>query len=200
MMHHRRKLLAPGLCCILVLVAFVSCASVRDNPQTVVGAAGGTLLGGVLFQSAGGTVAGGLLGELAGGLIGNTLETQSKDRAATVQDYHYTSTQGTVVRIEKAEVAPAAMRPGERVNLIVHYALLTPQPEQRVTVTERWDITREKEVAGNPVHTVQRQGGTWGSAIPITVPTTARSGKYHVALTLEAGGSRATAELRFTVR
>jgi hypothetical protein len=145
-------------------------------------------------------VAGGLLGGLAGGLIGNTLETQSKDRAATVQDYHYTSTQGTVVQIEKVKVEPAAIRPGARVNLIVHYALLTPQPDQRVTVTERWDITRGKEVAGNPVHTVQRQGGTWGSAMPITLPTTARSGKYRVALTLEAGGSRDTAELRFTVR
>jgi hypothetical protein len=154
----------------------------------------------LLFKSAGGTVAGGLLGGLAGGLIGNTLEAQSKDRAATVQDYHYTSTQGTVVRIEKAAVEPAAMRPGKRVNLIVHYALLTPQPDQRVTVTERWDITRGKEVAGNPVHTVQRQGGTWGSAMPITLPTTAESGKYRVALTLEAGGSRDTAELRFTVR
>jgi hypothetical protein len=117
-----------------------------------------------------------------------------------VQDYNYTSTQGTVVRIEKVAVEPVSVRPGEKVNLIAHYALLTPQPDQRVTVTERWDITRGKELMGNPVLTVQRQGGTWGSAIPITLPATAKSGKYRVALTLEAGGSRDTAELRFTVR
>ena len=204
MMHNRRQRLALGLCCMLVLVSLVRCAtveeSVRGHPKTVAGAAGGTLLGGMTFKSAGGTVVGGLLGGLAGGLIGNTMETQSKDRTTTVQDYYYTSTQGTVVRIEKVEVEPASIRPGEKVNLIAHYALLTPQPDQRVTVTERWDITRGKEPTGNPVHTVQREGGTWGSALPITVPTTARAGKYRVALTLEAGGSRDTAELSFKVR
>jgi hypothetical protein len=105
-----------------------------------------------------------------------------------------------VVRIEKVEVQPVSIRPGEKVNLIAHYALLTPQPDQTVTVTERWDITRGKELAGNPVHTVQRQGGTWGSALPITLPRTAKAGKYGAALTLEAGGSRDTAELSFTVR
>jgi outer membrane lipoprotein SlyB len=207
-MRNSRKILALGLCCMLVLVSFVSCAtveeSVRDNPKTVVGAAagaaGGALLGGLIFKSAGGAVVGGLLGGLAGGLIGNTMETQSKDRATTVQDYNYASTQGTVVQIEKAEVEPVSIRPGEKVNLIAHYALLTPQPDQKVTVTERWDITRGKELAGNPLHTVQRTGGTWGSAMPITLPTTAKSGNYHVALTVEAGGSRDTAELSFNVR
>jgi outer membrane lipoprotein SlyB len=193
---------------MLALLSFVRCAtveeSVKDRPKTVVGAAagaaGGALLGGVIFKSAGGAVVGGLLGGLAGGLIGNTMETQSKDRTATVQDYNYTSTQGTVVRIEKAAVEPVSIRPGEKVHLIVHYALLTPQPDQHVTVTERWDITRGKELTGNPVHTVQREGGTWGSALPITLPTTAKTGKYHVALTLEAGGSRDTAELSLKVR
>jgi outer membrane lipoprotein SlyB len=207
-MRNRRKILALGWCCMLALALFVSCATVeepvKNNPKTVVGTAagtaGGALLGGVLFKSTGGAVVGSLLGGLAGGLIGNTLETQSKDRATTVQDYNYASTQGTVVQIEKVEAEPISIRAGEKVNLIARYALLTPQPGQKVTVTERWDITRGKELAGNPVHTVQRQGGTWGSAIPITLHTTARSGNYHVALTLEAGGSRDTAELSFNVR
>src|SRR5688572_27201963 len=118
MMHNRRQRLALGLCCMLVLVSLVRCAtveeSVRRHPKTVAGAAGGTLLGGMIFKSAGGTVVGGLLGGLAGGLIGNTMETQSKDRTTTVQDYYYTSTQGTAVRIEKVEVEPASIRPGEK--------------------------------------------------------------------------------------
>ena len=88
MKRNRRKVLALGLCCMLVLVAFVRCAtveeSIRDNPKTVVGAAagaaGGAILGGVIFKSAGGGVVGGLLGGLAGGLIGNTMETQRQDR------------------------------------------------------------------------------------------------------------------------
>lgn len=203
-----RRLLAGGLCCILVLVSFVGCAtveeSVRDNPKAVVGAAagvaGGALLGGLIFKSAGGAIIGGLLGGLAGGLIGNAMESQAKDRAATARDYGYSPNQGTVVRIERVEIDPASIRAGERVNLIAHYALLTPNPNQPVTVTERWDIRRGRELTGNPVLTVQRQDGTWASAIPVTLPTTARFGTYRVAVTVEAGGQRDVAEKSFIVR
>jgi hypothetical protein len=89
---------------------------------------------------------------------------------------------------------------GERVNLITHYALLTPTPDQPLTVTERWDIRRGKELTGNPVLTIQREDGTWASAIPVTLPTSARNGTYRVVVAVEGGGSRDTAETSFRVR
>ena len=164
-----RQVLALGLCCILILGSFVGCATVeetvQERPKTTIGAAagvaGGALLGGLIFKSAGGAIIGGLLGGLAGGLIGNAMESQAKDRTATAQEYGYSPSQGTVTRVEKVEVEPASVRPGEQVNLIAHYALLTPNPDQPVTVVERWDIRRGNERVGNPVLTVQRQDGTW---------------------------------------
>ena len=203
-----QKLLACGICLVLVAVSFVGCATVeqtvRENPKTAAGAAtgaaGGALLGGLVFRGATGAVVGGLLGGLAGGLIGNSMESQKRDRTTTAQDYQYVSTQGTVVRIEQVEVEPATVRPGERVNLIAHYALLTPDSDQRVTVTERWDISRGGQAAGNPVHTVQRPGGTWASALPMTLPTNARTGTYRVALTVQAAESSDSATATFTVR
>jgi len=146
---------------------------------------GGTAEG-LIFGSATGVVVRGLLGGLAGGLIGNAMESQTKDQSNTAQDYNYASTQGTIVHIEKLEIEPASIRRGERVNLIAHYALLTPDPDQRVSVTEQQDISRDGQPAGNPTHTVQRPGGTWASTVPLTLPRNARTGTYRVALTVQA--------------
>jgi outer membrane lipoprotein SlyB len=208
MKTNRRRQLAAGLCCLLVLVSFVSCATVeetyRENPKTVVGAAagaaGGALLGGLIFKSAGAAVIGGLIGGLAGGLIGNATESQSEGRDATVQDYGYTPSQGTLIRIERVEVEPTSVQPGGRVNLIAHYALLTPSAAQPLTVTERWDMRRGDELTGNPVLTIQREDGTWASAIPVTLPPSAKTGVYRVAVTVEGGGSHDTAATTFRVR
>jgi hypothetical protein len=196
------------LCVVLVAFATGGCATmqetVQEHPKTVIGAAagtaGGALLGGLVFKSAAGAVVGGLVGGLAGGLIGNAMETQQKDRVATEREYNYHSAQGTVVRIQEVEVTPSRIRRGEQVDLIVHYALLTPNANRRVMVTERWDISRGGHRAGNPMHTVQRQGGTWTSIIPVTLATNAQSGTYNVAVTIEADNSRDSATASFAVR
>ena len=47
--------------------------------------------------------------------------------------------------------------------------------------------------------TVQREGGTWTSAIPVTLPNTAAEGLYEVNVTVEAGEARDSAETDFTV-
>lgn len=52
------------------------------------------------------------------------------------------------------------------------------------------NITKDGEVVGNPVRTVRRQGSTWASTLPVTLPPTAQRGEYHVALTVEAGGQQ----------
>lgn len=208
MQNNRRKFVALGLCCVLILVSFVSCATVeqtvQERPKTVIGAAagvaGGALLGGLIFKSAGGAIVGGLLGGLAGGLIGNAMEAQPKDRAATAKEYGYSPTQGTFIRIEKVQVEPTTIKPGEQVTLVTQYALLTPQPEQPITVTERWEIRQGNTLTGNPVLKLQRQDGTWASAIPVTLPSTATAGIYRVAVAVEAGGKRSTAETTFTVQ
>jgi outer membrane lipoprotein SlyB len=208
MLQRSQQYIALGLCMMLVAVSAVGCSTVeetvRERPKTTVGAAagvaGGALLGGLIFKSATGAIVGGLLGGLAGGLIGNALENKEQDYETTAREYNYTSAQGTVVRIERAEVEPSVVRRGERVNLITHYALLTPSPNQPTTVTERLEIRRAGELTGNPVHTVQRQGGTWASAIPLTLPQSARPGTYRVTTIVEAGDSQDSATTSFTVQ
>jgi outer membrane lipoprotein SlyB len=159
----------------------VGCAefgeTVREHPRaatgTAVGAAGGAVAGGLISTGAAGAVVGGLVGGLAGGLIGNAMDAKRQDVASAASTYNYDPAQGTVVRIQDAAVEPPRARPGGQVYLVTHYALLTPHPDEEVTVIERWHITRAGQVMGTPVRTVRRQGGEWVSTLPMTLPTAA---------------------------
>lgn len=203
-----QHVLTRVMCLALVAGSVAGCAdfgaTVREHPRaatgTAVGAAGGAVAGGLLSHGATGAVVGGLIGGLAGGLIGNAMDTQRQDLASTASTYNYDPVQGTVVRIQDAEVEPRTVRPGGQVNLVTHYAVLTPNPDEEVTVVERWRITRAGQVMGSPVRTVRRQGGAWVSTLPLTLPPTAQSGEYHVALTVEAAGQQDSETTNFTVR
>lgn len=202
-----QKFISLGIVLVFVSASLVSCAgiekTVEERPKTTAGAAagvaGGALIGGLVFKSATAAVVGGLLGGLAGGLIGNAMENKTADRATTAKEYDYRDAQGNVVRIEQINITPSRIRQGSNVNLMTRYALLTPTSDQPVTVTERWEIRRNGQLVGNPVLTVQRESGTWTSAIPITLPSTAKEGEYEVNVTVEAGEASDHATSDFTV-
>lgn len=207
MTHHLRQGMALLLCLFLIVGGTLGCAAIEEqakaHPQTAigagVGAAVGLLTGGLIFHNATGTLLGGLVGALAGGLIGNVLEARSSDRPSTAQQYSYTPAQGTMVRIEAAEVQPAQIRPGETVNLNMRFAVLIPNPQQMVLVAERRQIFLNGSVVGDSTLQVQRQGGTWTSSQPVTLPPNAASGSYRVAMSVKAEGTEASQEVRFTV-
>ena len=145
-----------------------------------------------MFESAGAAVAGGLIGGLTGGIVGRALESQSKDYSSTARDYNYSPAQGTVVRIEEVQANPSRVNAPDTVHLVARYALLPPEPDREVTVRERWRITHNGELVGNPVITVPRSGGTWASAVPLQLPAGAEDGRYRASVEVsveEAGGS-----------
>lgn len=203
-----QRILALVMCLALVAGSVVGCAdfgaTVREHPRaaagTAVGAAGGAVAGGLLTHGATGAVVGGLIGALAGGLIGNALDTKRADQVNTASMYNYDPAQGTVVRIQDVAVEPPTATPGEQVNLVAHYAVLTPRPEDEITVVEHWRLTMAGQVMGHPVRTVQRQGGAWVSTLPVMLPPTAQSGEYHVELTVEAMGQQDSETTDFMVR
>ncbi|MFQ5847339.1 MAG: glycine zipper domain-containing protein [Candidatus Methylomirabilales bacterium] len=203
-----RQALALGLCVLLVAGSAVGCASlqqkVREHPGAVVGAAagaaGGLLLGGLIFNSTAGALAGGLLGTLAGGLIGNAMEARQRDYPATAKTYNYTPKQETTIRIEKVKAQPSTVGPGDTIHLIVQYALLTPDPNREVSVTERREISTRGRLVGNPVLDVKRKAGTWASTVPLKLPSDAEAGTYNVAVAVQAEGGLDTAIIQFTVR
>lgn len=198
-MHYRlREVLTSGLWLLFIGVALTGCAGMEDTPKT---AAGGAVIGGMNFKNSPGDVVGELAGGLAGGKIGKALEHKQRGYEDTSKAYNYdASKKKTVIRVEKVDIDPPSLRPGERVNLVVQYVVLAPDPNQVVTVTERWNINRGSQVAGSPVNTVQRESGTWSSAIPITLSRKAEGGSYRATVNIEVGDEASTSTKAFTVK
>ena len=207
MTPHLRQGIALLLCLVLLVGGTLGCATIEEqvkaHPQTGigagVGAAVGLLTGGLIFGNAAGTLLGGLVGGLAWGVIGNVLEARSSDRASTAQQYNYSPTQGTMVRIEGVEVHPAQIRPGETVNMNMRFAVLTPNPQQTILVSERRQIFFNDSMVGDSTLQAQRQGGTWTSSQPLSLPSNAQSGNYRVVMNVKAEGTEVSQQASFTV-
>ncbi len=202
-----RRGIALLLCVLLLAGGTLGCVAIEEqikaHPQTAigagVGAAAGLLTGGLIFGNATGTLLGGLVGALAGGVIGNVLESRSRDHATTAQQYGHTSAQGTMVKLEAVEAHPAEVRAGETVNLNMRFAVLPANPQQTILVSERRQISVNGSSVGDTTLQAQRQGGTWTSSQPLTLPGNATSGTYRVVMTVTAEGSEASRQTSFTV-
>jgi len=152
------------------------------------GAVGGAVLGGLVGGKQG-AVAGGLLGALAGGLVGNYYDRKEKSLAETRQAHaDYTAAKGTRLRIEKVKATPSPVRPGGTVNIDVTYAVLTPTDGVQVPVRETREILFGGSKVGEASLAIEREGGTWRSVVPITLPADARPGNYRVLASVEYGG------------
>lgn len=182
--------------CLAVSLAFLSafftgCAGVeqtaRENPKTTIGAGAGVLGGAVVGGLIGGkrgALIGGLLGGLAGGAIGHYLDEQEKDRTQTNTEYGYSPSQGTRLRVETVRANPATLSPGETVNINVTYAVLTTSENQQIPVTETREIVFNGKSVGKTSIDISREGGTWRSTVPITLPANAARGQYRVIATV----------------
>ncbi len=207
MTGHLQRGIALLLCVLFIVGSTLGCVAIEEqikaHPQTAIGAgigaAAGLLTGGLIFGNATGTLLGGLVGALAGGVVGNVLESRSRDHAATAQQYGHTAAQGSMVKLEAIEVHPAQIRAGQTVNLNMRFAVLTQNPQQTILVSEQRQVFLNGSAVGDTTLQAQRQGGTWTSSQPVTLPGNAASGSYRVVMTVKAEGSEASQQTSFTV-
>ena len=202
-----RKFLCLGIALAFLSTVFPGCAGVdqtmRDHPKTTIGAGtgilGGAVVGGLIGGKKG-AVIGGLLGGLAGGAIGHYLDQKEKDLAQTSREYGYTPGQGVRLRIETVRTNPTSLAPGETVNINVTYAVLTPSEDRQVLVKETREILLNGSLVGRTSIDISREGGTWRSTVPVTLPATAAPGSYRVVASVEiSGGGKDTEETTFRV-
>jgi hypothetical protein len=153
-----------------------------------------------VFDTASAAVLGGLLGGLAGGIVGRALETKNEDYASTARDYDYWRQRETLVRLEDVDADPARAAPKDTVPLVARYALLPSDRERKIKVIERWEISRNGRIVGNPSISTERTGGTWSSAIPLTLPPSADDGVYRARVEVEADGTKDRGSTTFIVK
>ena len=164
------------------------------------GAVGGAVVGGLLGGKRG-AVAGGLLGALTGGLVGNYYDAREKSLAETRRGHtEYDAARGTRLKIERVRTNPPAAVPGDTVEIQLTYAVLTPREDVMVPVRESREILFEGSKVGEASVDIEREGGTWRSVVPITLPGNARPGNYRVVASVESrGGGKDIEEITFRV-
>lgn len=165
------------------------------------GAVGGAVVGGLLGGKRG-AVAGGLLGALTGGLLGNYYDEREKNLAETRRAHtEYDAAKGTRLKIERVRTNPPTAAPGDTVEIQLTYAVLTPREDVMVPVRESREILFNGSKVGEASVDIEREGGTWRSVVPITLPGNARPGSYRVVASVESrGGGKDVEEITFRVR
>jgi hypothetical protein len=203
-----RKFVSVAAIAALFVSTLSGCASqngsLREHQGAAVGAGtgavGGAVVGGLLGGRQG-AVAGGLMGALFGGLVGNYHDEQEKNLAETRRGYtEYNAAKGTRLKIERVRTNPPTAAPGDTVEIQLTYAVLTPREDVMVPVRENREILFEGIKVGETSVNIEREGGTWRSVVPITLPGNARPGTYRVIASVESrGGGKDIEEITFRV-
>ena len=203
-----RKIVSLAAIAALFVSILSGCAAqnggMREHQGAAVGAGtgavGGAVVGGLLGGRRG-AVAGGLMGALVGGLVGNYHDEQEKNLAETRRGYtEYNAAKGTRLKIERVRTNPPTAAPGDTVEIQLTYAVLTPREDVMVPVREKREILFEDNKVGEASVDIEREGGTWRSVVPITLPGNARPGNYRVVASVESrGGGKDIEEITFRV-
>lgn len=199
----RHKIISIVTILSFMVVGLFGCASISEEHKgaatgAAVGGAAGVLAGAALGDTKG-AIIGGLAGALVGGLIGHYAYDQKKTKAETDQKYGYQSSMGTMVRIEDVSVMPTSVKPGDKVDLKVTYAVLD-SADRDINITEIREMRMGGELVGKPEVNVTRRGGTYTSSVPVFLPSDAKTGTYSVVATIQSQSAKDSKETFFTVK
>jgi hypothetical protein len=152
------------------------------------GAATGAAIGAIIGAATGapatgawvGAAAGGLLGGVGGYLYAQHRNSEIRSQQAAAQAYNYQPSQGNVVSVDSATASPAAVSPGQQVDLGMQYTILTPS-NAPVSVTLVREISLNGQMLGQPYQaTVSNANGTFSDSVGYTLPNNATPGNYTV--------------------
>ena len=201
----------PRIVSIILVLSLASgllgCATIEEHKGAatgaVIGATTGAIAGAVLGKEGHKTevaIIGGLVGGLIGGAIGHYAYDAKRTREETAQKYDYQPSLGTMIRIEEASAVPNTVRPGDKVELKLIYAVLGADADKAISITEIREIRHEGELVGKPEVNVSHPGGTYSSSIPIFMPSNAKKGRYNVLMTVQTQTAKDSKETSFNVR
>ena len=144
-----------------------------------------------------------LHGVLEGGALGDYTDRKEKELPETLQIHSGDPDIADAVkaRIEAVRVAPSVADPGDTIDIRIKYAILTPHEDMTVLVRETRDILFEDKLVGEALVDIEREGGTWRSSVPITLPMNVLPGDYQVVVSVRTpNGEEDAEEVAFRVR
>ncbi len=148
-----------------------------------------------------GALAGAVAGALVGAAIGNYQERHAATRDETATKYSYKQEQGGMLNVEEAYVQPSSASAGQQISLVVKYAVLTPSPQDGVSVRETRRVLYQGRRLVDESRTVKlgQGGGTFVTELPVTIPSGAEPGRYQFEATVEYQGVAKTGTDSFLV-
>jgi len=187
-----------------ISLGVTACASWSGKEiGTIVGAGvGGTIgaLAGGKKHRASGALIGAAAGAVAGLAIGHCVDKRIKDAEETAKAYKYEPQQGTMIKIEAVRIVPEMVEPGKSAKLIIDYAVLEGDPEQRIEVMEKRVIKIGKKALKQigPTMTT-RKSGTYSTEQDVVFPSSLSEGTYRLSGEVVANGKTSTKEATFEV-
>lgn len=166
------------------------------------GAALGAGTGAIIGHQSGRALEGAAIGAVVGGLAGLVAHDIKARRARTAQEtaeaYNYQPAQGERLQLERVDVMPASVRPGNEVAAEVQYALLGSGGG--IQVRERRALLRGGQVLQEiSSESFTRTDGTWVSSQSFRLPNDIGPGAYAVQVVVETAQSRISGMKNFTV-
>jgi SH3 domain-containing protein len=205
------RLIVTLLTIALFSYSLAGCAGM--SPQTkaaiycgaggaVVGAAAGTAID---QKNRGiGALIGAIIGAAAGAgacfVIAHYKNREVADYQRTKQQVNYQPSSGDTVSITEYSVSPVSTRPGEKVEFSAEYYVMTPKPDDDITVTETRTIklydqaSRTYKELGHNTNKITMKPGTRRSDGGFNLNNATPEGKYVLALAVEYNGKRAESE------
>ncbi len=196
-----KKVTAALLCVSLTVTA---CSSLTGKEiGTVAGAGIGGTIGGLAGgkkNRTGGILIGAAAGAIAGLAIGHCVDKRIRDAEETAKAYKYQPVQGTMIKIEAVRIVPEMVEPGKQAKLIIDYAILDGDPDQKIEVEEKRVIKIGKKALKEigPT-TTSRKSGTYSTEQAVVFPSTLSEGTYRLRGEVIANGKTSIKEAAFEV-
>jgi hypothetical protein len=171
------------------------------------GAATGAAIGSIIGAASGhagtgawvGAAAGGVIGGVGGALYASHRNSEIRSSQAAAQAYNYQG-QGNVVSVDNVTASPAAVRPGQQVNLGMNYTILTPD-NQPVSATLVREIRYGGNLVGSPYQTtVSNSNGSYNDNVTYSLPNNATPGVYTVTSRLTSNYGTSQRDASFSVQ
>ena len=171
------------------------------------GAATGAAIGSIIGAASGhagtgawvGAAAGGVLGGVGGALYASHRNSEIRSGQAAAQANNYQG-QGNVVSVDNVTASPAAVRPGQPVNLGMNYTILTPD-NQPVSATLVREIRYQGNLLGSPYQTtVTNSNGSYNDSVAYSLPNNAAPGVYTVTTRLSSNYGTSQRDASFSVQ